>query len=108
MPTATRIRDNALALGVPNLEIVEGKRRVCWQSWILLMPFYWGGLSTTDMFETCWNNLKPGGRLVANSVTFEGEKLLMGGQKPQGELTRFDISMAALSAPLRAGTRPSR
>ena len=72
------IRDNALALGVPNLEIVEGKAPGVLAE---LDPpdavFIGGGLSTTDMFETCWNNLKPGGRLVANSVTFEGEKLLM-------------------------------
>ena len=55
--------------------------------------FIGGGLSTTDMFETCWNNLKPGGRLVANSVTFEGEKLLMEwAETTKGELTRFDIS----------------
>ena len=78
------IRDNALALGVPNLEIVEGKAPGVLAE---LDPpdavFIGGGLSTTDMFETCWNNLKPGGRLVANSVTFEGENFSWSGQKPQ-------------------------
>ena len=88
------IRDNALALGVPNLEIVDGKAPGVLEE---LDPpdavFIGGGLSTTDMLETCWNNLKPGGRLVANSVTFEGEKLLMEwAETTKGELIRFDIS----------------
>lgn len=88
------IRDNALALGVPDLDIVAGKAPDVLAE---LEPpdavFIGGGLSTPDMVATCWNNLKPGGRLVANSVTFEGEKLLMEwAETTKGELIRFDIS----------------
>ena len=88
------IRDNALALGVPDLEIVAGKAPDVLAE--LDSPdavFIGGGLSTPDMLATCWNNLKPAGRLVANSVTFEGEKILMEwAETTKGELIRFDIS----------------
>ena len=88
------IRDNALALGVPDLDIVAGKAPGVLAE---LKPpdavFIGGGLSTTDMLATCWNNLKPGGRLVANSVTFEGEKILMEWtETTKGDLIRFGIS----------------
>ena len=38
--------------------------------------FVGGGLTAPDLLERCWSALGPGGRLVANAVTLEGEALL--------------------------------
>ena len=88
------MRDNALALGVPDLEIIEGRAPTVLKG--LEAPdavFIGGGLTKSDMLATCWGELNPGGRLVANSVTFEGEKLLMDwAAVTNGELVRFEIS----------------
>jgi len=68
------IRQNAENLGVPGLEIREGRAPAALQE--LKMPdavFIGGGISTPDVLETCWQALKPGGRLVANTVTLESE-----------------------------------
>lgn len=88
------IHDNALALGVPDMEIVEG---VAPDALEALDPpdavFIGGGLSAAGLFDHCWSALKPGGRLVANSVTFEGEQALIEwAEKIDGELVRFEIS----------------
>jgi precorrin-6Y C5,15-methyltransferase (decarboxylating) len=88
------IRDNALALGVPDLELVEGTAPDALAG--LDRPdaiFVGGGLSNEGLLDHCWRALKPGGRLVANAVTFEGEQILIewaGGIG--GELVRFEIS----------------
>ena len=88
------MQDNALALGVPDLEILEGKAPEALED--LDTPdavFIGGGLTTADMMATCWGKLYPGGRLVANSVTFEGEKILIEwAEVTDGELVRFEIS----------------
>ena len=57
-------------------------------------------LSAVDsLLEICWNALKPGGRLVANAVTLEGEQKLLQWQKDNsgnfaasGDLTRLAVS----------------
>ena len=53
------------------------------------------------MLQTCWNALKPGGRLVANAVTLEGEQKLLQWQNENAgkfgassDLTRLSISRA--------------
>jgi precorrin-6Y C5,15-methyltransferase (decarboxylating) len=88
------IRDNALALGVPDLELIEGEAPDALEG--LAAPdavFVGGGLSAAGLLELCWNQLKPEGRLVANSVTFEGEQVLIDwAAKTGGELVRFEIS----------------
>ena len=90
------ILDNAGALGVPNLEVVEGQAPECLGS---LPPpdavFVGGGLATPGLIERCWQVLKPGGRFVANAVTLEGEaRLLALRDEFGGELTRIAISRA--------------
>ncbi|NQV55925.1 MAG: precorrin-6y C5,15-methyltransferase (decarboxylating) subunit CbiE [Rhodospirillales bacterium] len=91
---AANIRDNAMSLGVPDLQIVVAEAAAALDT--LAAPdavFIGGGLSTPEIIEKCWNALKPGGRLVANSVTFEGEHVLMDWtEKCDGELVRFEIS----------------
>jgi precorrin-6Y C5,15-methyltransferase (decarboxylating) len=90
------ILDNAGALGVPDLEIVEGHAPECLGS---LPPpdavFVGGGLATPGLIERCWQALTPGGRFVANAVTLEGEaRLLALRDEFGGELTRIAVSRA--------------
>jgi precorrin-6B C5,15-methyltransferase / cobalt-precorrin-6B C5,C15-methyltransferase len=90
------IRTNAMALGVPNLEIIDGHAPDALK--ILAAPdaiFIGGGLSTDGIVETCWEALSRHGRLVANAVTIEGETRLIQTQASYGgELVRFAISRA--------------
>lgn len=90
------IRANALALGVPDLSIVDGKapETFAGQSEPDAI-FIGGGLSTDGMVDNCWSALKRGGRLVANAVTIEGEQQLASAHKAlDGELIRIAISRA--------------
>jgi precorrin-6Y C5,15-methyltransferase (decarboxylating) len=90
------ILDNANALGVPHLDIVEGEAPVALTE---LPPpdavFIGGGLATPGLIERCWQTLKPHGRLVANAVTLEGEaRLLALRDEFGGDLTRIAVSRA--------------
>ena len=94
------IQQNAFQLGVPMLKIVAGNAPEVLAD--LPEPdavFIGGGLSAGNMLEICWNALKPGGRLVANAVTLEGEQTLIQWQKENsgksaasGDLTRLAVS----------------
>jgi precorrin-6Y C5,15-methyltransferase (decarboxylating) len=90
------INRNALALGVPELQVVFGEAL----SEIIGLPspdavFIGGGLTSGGLLEYCWQNLRVGGRLVANSVTFQGERRLFEAhEKLGGELNKIDISRA--------------
>lgn len=93
---AERVRANALALGVPALEVVQGRapEALC----DLDGPdavFIGGGLTTPGVFGRCWYSLRPGGRIVANAVTLEGERALgYAREHCGGELVRIEISQA--------------
>ena len=94
------IQQNAFQLGVPMLDIVPGNAPEV----LVDLPapdaiFIGGGLSGGNMLETCWNALNPGGRLVANAVTLEGEQKLVQWQKfnaekngASGDLARLAVS----------------
>ena len=90
------IAENAIALGTPNLKIIEGHAPESLKD--LPIPdviFIGGGATIPDLFETCWENLRSQGRLVANVVTLEGEqKLFQWQQKYGGTLTQISISRA--------------
>jgi precorrin-6B C5,15-methyltransferase / cobalt-precorrin-6B C5,C15-methyltransferase len=90
------IRTNAIALGAPNLEIIDGHAPDALKT--LTEPdaiFIGGGLSTSGIVGTCWEALSRHGRLVANAVTIEGETRLIQAQESYGgELVRFSISRA--------------
>lgn len=91
------IERNAAALGAPFLKLVKGSAPQAYDG--LPEPdaiFIGGGLSDDGVIEQAWLRLKPGGRLVANAVTAEGEaKLLAWHAQQGGEMTR--ISVARLS-----------
>ena len=90
------IAHNAHTLGVPNLEIRSGRAPESLQG--LPQPdviFIGGGLTRSGVFETCWDALRLGGRLVANGVTLESEsKLFELQQRYGGQLTRISIQRA--------------
>jgi precorrin-6B C5,15-methyltransferase / cobalt-precorrin-6B C5,C15-methyltransferase len=90
------IEKNILELGVPGLIIVPENAPDALHN--LPAPdaiFIGGGLSAEGLFETCWTSLNPGGRLVANAVTIEGETILFNQHNLYGgSLTRIDISRA--------------
>jgi precorrin-6B C5,15-methyltransferase / cobalt-precorrin-6B C5,C15-methyltransferase len=74
---AARIGRNAEALGVPGLRVEVGRAPAA----LAQLPspdaiFIGGGLTVEGMVDAAWAALKPGGRLVANTVTLESEALL--------------------------------
>lgn len=85
---------NADRLGVPHLRIENGDA----PDSLIGMPtpdaiFLGGGLSNETLFHSCWTALRPGGRLVANAVTLDGEQALFERQsRLGGELVRIDVA----------------
>lgn len=92
-----RIERNALALGVPALEVVLGAAPDALAG--LPTPdavFVGGGSTVPGVVGTCWDVLAPGGRLVVNAVTMESEQVLAGWYaKLGGELTRIAVNRAS-------------
>lgn len=90
------IATNAQALGVPALEIVSGSVPDALAD--LALPdaiFIGGALADPVVFEFCWRQLKPGGRLVMNAVTLQGEAQLHARYvELDGELTRIAVAVA--------------
>jgi precorrin-6B C5,15-methyltransferase / cobalt-precorrin-6B C5,C15-methyltransferase len=93
---ARRAGRNALALGVPQLRVVHGSAPAVLRE--LDQPnavFIGGGLSAPELIDSCWDRLVPGGRLVANAVTLEGERSLFDARaRHGGTLTRVEIAHA--------------
>lgn len=89
------IATNAAALGVPGLEIVAGDLPGTLDGRIPPDAVFLGGaVDDEDVFDACWQALKPGGRLVANAVTVEGEQALYERQQRLGgELARIEVSV---------------
>jgi precorrin-6Y C5,15-methyltransferase (decarboxylating) len=93
---AERARVNARTLGVPQLEVVTGRAPEALHD--LPGPdaiFIGGGLTTVGTIDRCWKSLRPGGRIVANAVTLEGERMLAGiRERCGGGLVRIEIAHA--------------
>jgi len=101
------VLENATALGVPQLQIVEGEAPAALAD---LPPpdavFIGGGLTVPGLVERCWTALRPRGRLVANAVTLEGEaRLLELWSELGGDLVRIAVSRAEPVGPY-TGWRP--
>jgi precorrin-6Y C5,15-methyltransferase (decarboxylating) len=94
---AERIVGNAAALGVPDLQVVTGAAPDACKD--LPEPdavFVGGGAGDPGVLETCWEALKPGGRLVVNAVTLQTEALVMARQAELGgDLVKLAISRTA-------------
>lgn len=90
------IEFNRDALGVPGLQLVRGSAPEALHG--LERPdaiFIGGGVTRPGVLETCWEQLRSGGRLVANAVTLQSEAALMAWRdRHGGELTRIQIAHA--------------
>jgi precorrin-6B C5,15-methyltransferase / cobalt-precorrin-6B C5,C15-methyltransferase len=106
---AERIRRNALRLGVPALDVVEGTAPQALAG--LERPhaiFVGGGTSAAGMLDACWEALRPGGRIVAVAVTLEGERALHDARAARGgDLLRLEVSHAEAIGSFEAW-RPQR
>ncbi|TQN44023.1 precorrin-6Y C5,15-methyltransferase (decarboxylating) [Blastococcus colisei] len=91
-----RIGQNATRLGVPGLQVVEGRAPGALRG--LPAPdavFVGGGATTPSLLETCWAALPAGGRLVVNAVTVESEAVLAGWySRIGGDLVRLGVQRA--------------
>ncbi|WP_073524966.1 precorrin-6y C5,15-methyltransferase (decarboxylating) subunit CbiE [Pseudomonas fluorescens] len=90
------IEHNRDALGVPGLQLIRGKAPEALTG--LETPdaiFIGGGVTRDGVLDTCWQHLRPGGRLVANAVTLQSEMTLMNWRAEHGgELTRIHVAQA--------------
>jgi precorrin-6Y C5,15-methyltransferase (decarboxylating) len=93
---AGRAARNAAVLGVPELEIVQGRAPEAFAG--LTRPdavFVGGGMMDDGVFDAAWSALKSGGRLVANAVSLETEARLAGYfQHFGGDLVRLQVARA--------------
>jgi precorrin-6Y C5,15-methyltransferase (decarboxylating) len=90
------IARNAASLGVPGLQIVAGAAPDVLGD---LPPpdaiFVGGGIGEPALLPALWRRLRPGGRLIANVVTAEGEARLVDWRSSHGgALTRIAVSRA--------------
>lgn len=93
---AARARDNAAALGVAHLQVVEGRAPQVLAGQPLPDAVFIGGGLSQALLDSLWACLPPGARVVANAVTLESEALL--GQwhaQCGGQLLRVELSEAA-------------
>ncbi|MXY38177.1 MAG: precorrin-6y C5,15-methyltransferase (decarboxylating) subunit CbiE [Rhodospirillaceae bacterium] len=90
---AALARKNAAALGVPRLEIVAGAAPGALSG--LPAPnaiFVGGGISDASVLEAAWRALSRNGRLVANSVTLDSDRVLSAFVKENdATLTRLSV-----------------
>ena len=90
------IEHNRDALGVPGLQLIRGTAPHALAG--LEAPdaiFIGGGVTRDGVLDTCWQHLRPGGRLVANAVTLQSEMTLMAWREQYGgELTRIHVAQA--------------
>lgn len=91
-----RIRRNAHSLGVPGLQVVEGKAPLALAD--LPRPdaiFIGGGGSKDGVLDAAFAALPIGGRLVANAVTLEMERVLLDAHaRLGGRLIRIGLDRA--------------
>jgi len=90
---AQRAARNALALGTPELTVIEGEAPHALTG---LPPpdavFLGGGAHLPKLIDAAWEALRPGGRLVANAVVVETESALLDAHaRLGGELTKLSV-----------------
>ena len=103
----TYAANNALALGVPKLELIDGFVPSALNDLESPDAIFIGGGLSIETFEACWSALRPLGRLVVNAVTLESEQILLNlYAKYGGDLVRIQISKADSIGKV-TGWRPS-
>jgi precorrin-6B C5,15-methyltransferase / cobalt-precorrin-6B C5,C15-methyltransferase len=92
---AARIRRNAGAFGVPGLDIVEGVAPAALAGLPTPNAIFVGGGGDEAVLDAAAQALRPGGRLVANAVTLETERLLLARHAAfGGEMVRIAMTRA--------------
>jgi len=90
------IEHNRDALGVPALQLIRGKAPHALNG--LETPdaiFIGGGVTAPGVLEACWQQLRSGGRLIANAVTLQSEMVLQNWRTQHGgELIRINVAQA--------------
>lgn len=90
-----RAAANALALGVPGLQIVAGEVPDALAGLPAPDAVFLGGGLSEAAFDAAWAALPPGGRLVANAVTLEAQGLLLAlYARHGGDLAKIAVSRA--------------
>lgn len=98
--------DNALALGVPKLQLIDGVAPAALQGLEPPDAVFIGGGFSKQTFDHVWDALRPLGRLVVNAVTLESEARLLEMHKTYGgSLVKLQINRAEPVGPL-TGWRP--
>ena len=97
---------NALALGTPKLELVDGEAPAALAGLAAPDAIFLGGGLSGDVYDAAWAALKPLGRLVANAVTLESEAVLIGLHEAHGgDLVKLSVARAEPLGAFR-GWRP--
>lgn len=87
--------ENALALGTPKLELIDGEAPAALAGLDAPDAIFIGGGLSAETFEIAWKNLRPLGRLVANAVTLESEANLIAlHAKHGGQLAKIHVHRA--------------
>jgi precorrin-6Y C5,15-methyltransferase (decarboxylating) len=87
--------ENALMLGAPALELLEGEAPAALSGLRPPDAVFIGGGITTETIEAAIAALRPFGRLVANAVTLESEAVLLEAfSRHGGELERIAVQAA--------------
>ncbi len=104
-----RARRNALRLGTPELEVVEGEAPGA----LTALPrpdavFVGGAVAAPGVLDAAWKALPVGGRLVANAVTIEGTAALVERHRLLGgDLVRIETARAERLGARVHGFRPA-
>jgi precorrin-6Y C5,15-methyltransferase (decarboxylating) len=97
---------NAMALGAPKLELIDGKVPEALAGLPAPDAIFIGGGLSHETFVAAWAALRPLGRLVANAVTLESEAVLLDLYKTHGgQLVKLQVNRAEPVGPL-TGWRP--
>jgi precorrin-6Y C5,15-methyltransferase (decarboxylating) len=103
-----RIRENAEALGVPDIEVLHAEAPDALASLPRPHAVFVGGGATRETLERSWSALRPGGRLVVHAVTQETEMIMVECWKRYGgELSRLSVERLE-SIGRYHGWRPAR
>ena len=104
----TMAAENALALGVPALQLIDGSVPEALQGLEAPDAIFIGGGLSVESFEACWQALRPLGRLVANAVTIESQAILAALHRQYGgDMVQISVSRAE-SLGLMSGWKPMR
>ncbi|EAR49585.1 CobL, precorrin-6Y C5,15-methyltransferase [Oceanicola granulosus HTCC2516] len=88
--------ENALALGTPRLQLVEGEAPAALAGLEAPDAVFIGGGLSAEVVEAAWSALRPLGRLVVNAVTLESEAELLALHKARGgQLVKLAVQRAS-------------